>query len=272
MQSNILISNTGTPQGTVLAPFLFTIYTSDIRSSSSNCHLIKFADDTALLGLIHKEDANEYTQLVNKFVEYCNDNFLVLNVSKTKELIIDFRIKRSEPEPVLIKNDPIQRTDHYKYLGVIIDNCLTWTNHIDSICKKLSPRMYCLRKMNKFQVNREIMVIFYDSIIASVWKYVITCWGGNAKSGDKRKITTCIKQAHKVIGHKLSSFDEAYEKHVFKKLHSIMRDNCHPLFHIFHEAKSARSGRMLYPAANTNRHKSSFVVRAMKLYNDKHVR
>ena len=92
------------------------------------------------------------------------------------------------------------------------------------------------------------MDIFYDSVIASVWKHVITCCGGNAKSGDKRKIT-CIKQAHRVIGHKLLTFDEAYEKQVFKKsyekqvfkkLHSIMRDDCHPRFHIFQEGKSAR--------------------------------
>ena len=62
------------------------------------------------------------------------------------------------------------------------------------------------------------MDIFYDSVIASVWKYVFTCWGGNAKSGDKRKITTCIEQACRVIGHKLLSFDEAYyEKQIFNK-------------------------------------------------------
>ena len=65
-----------------LPQFFLQLILSDIRSSSSNCHLIKFADDTALLGLIHKDEVNEYTQLVNKFVEYCDDNFLVWNVSK----------------------------------------------------------------------------------------------------------------------------------------------------------------------------------------------
>ena len=44
------------PQGTVLAPFLFTLYTSDCRSHSSKCPLVKFADDTALIGLISKDD------------------------------------------------------------------------------------------------------------------------------------------------------------------------------------------------------------------------
>ena len=51
-----LVSSTGTHQGTVLAPFLFTLYTSDCRSHSSKCPLIKFADDTALIGLISKDD------------------------------------------------------------------------------------------------------------------------------------------------------------------------------------------------------------------------
>ena len=46
--SDCVFSNTGTPQGTVLAPFLFTVYTSDCRSMTEKCPLIKFADDTAI--------------------------------------------------------------------------------------------------------------------------------------------------------------------------------------------------------------------------------
>ena len=79
--SNVISSSTGAPQGTALAPFLFTLYTSDCRSQSSKCPLIKFADDTALIGLISKDDDSAFLSQVDSFVNHCDANYLELNVS-----------------------------------------------------------------------------------------------------------------------------------------------------------------------------------------------
>ena len=100
--SNVISSSTGAPQGTVLAPFLFTLYTSGCRSQSSKCPLIKFADDTALIGLISEDDDRAFLSQVDSFVNHCDTNYLEMNVSKTKEMVIDFRQARSDPQPVVL--------------------------------------------------------------------------------------------------------------------------------------------------------------------------
>lgn len=53
VDSDVIVSNTGVPRGTALAPFFFTVYTSDIRSSQVSCPFFKFADGTAPISLIH---------------------------------------------------------------------------------------------------------------------------------------------------------------------------------------------------------------------------
>ncbi|KAI3353218.1 hypothetical protein L3Q82_019768 [Scortum barcoo] len=94
--SDTVVSSTGAPQGTVLAPLLFTLYTSDFCYNSELCHIQKYADDTAIVGCIRDDREEEYRRLVGDFAAWCHTNHLQLNTSKTKELVIDFG--RSRPD------------------------------------------------------------------------------------------------------------------------------------------------------------------------------
>ena len=89
--STVLSISTGAPQGCVLSAILFIIYTNELRSRFRNCHLIKYADDKVIVGLISNNDESEYNEQISEVVLWCKAHNLLLNAAKTKELIFDFR-------------------------------------------------------------------------------------------------------------------------------------------------------------------------------------
>ena len=81
-----------------------------------------FADDTALCDLIYTEDETAYREEILSFTEYCEQNFLRLNVSKTREMILDFRQNTVPPSRLFINGAVVERVTEYKYLGFVLDN------------------------------------------------------------------------------------------------------------------------------------------------------
>ena len=75
----------------------------------------------------------------NENMPWCEKNYLCLNVSKTKEIYIDFRKNQRCPKPVSIKGEAVERVGTYKYLGVVFDRRLNWKENINSVVKKGEP-------------------------------------------------------------------------------------------------------------------------------------
>lgn len=83
--------------------------------------LYKFADDTSVVGLIAKEDESNYCRVTAETVRWCEENNLILNISKTKEMIIDFRRKISTLlSPLCIDEEVVERVTSFKLLGMTI--------------------------------------------------------------------------------------------------------------------------------------------------------
>ena len=134
-----MVSSTGSPQGTVLSPFLSTLYTNDCGWTNEP-PLIKYSDDYVTWDL--SNDDNLYFTEVSKFTEWCEMNRLMLNVSKTKELVIDFRQKPASLPDLVIKGEKVERVSPYKYLETVLDNKLNFYPNTALIQKKCQSRIY----------------------------------------------------------------------------------------------------------------------------------
>lgn len=88
-------------------------------------HRITFSDDTTVVGLITDNNKTAYREKVRDLAVWCQDNNLSLNVIKTKEMIVDYRKKRTERTPILIDRAAVEQVESFKFLGVHITNKLT---------------------------------------------------------------------------------------------------------------------------------------------------
>ncbi|KAK3520074.1 hypothetical protein QTP70_012466 [Hemibagrus guttatus] len=100
--------STGAPQGCVLSPLLLTLLTYDCAAMHSSNHIVKFADDTTVVGLINKNDESAYREEVKRLKAWCRANNLSLNVDKTKEMVVDFRRAQSDHSPLFIDVSPVE--------------------------------------------------------------------------------------------------------------------------------------------------------------------
>ena len=266
--SSMVTSSTGAPQGTVLSPILFTLYTSDFKHNSDTCHIQKYSDDTAIVACIREGDEGEYRALVADFVEWCQQNQLQLNVSKTKEMVLDFRRAPPSPQPVIIEGREVEVVGNYKYLGLQLDSRLDWSLNSDCVYKKGQSRMYFLRRLASFNICPKLLHMFYQSVVSSVLSYAIVCWGGGARKRDMDRLNRLVRRAGSVVGLSLDSVDTILESRTMSKVKAIMNNTSHPLHTTFSQQRSTFSSRLLSHCASTERLRSSFVPRAIRGYND----
>ena len=230
--------------------------------------MIKFADDTCIMGLLSGSsvfDLPVYRKEIEKFVNWCVEHDLQLNVPKTKELIIDFRQSDINHEPIVINGEEVAIVEKYKYLGMIID-LLDWHAHAASVKSKINQRLYFVRKLSFFNVNKTIS-LFYKAVIQPVFSFCISVWGGNVNSKDKNKINKCIKTASKITNIKQENFNLIFENACNRKLTKILEDPTHQLYSLI--KFSPRSGRILFFKTRRERYIRLFLPTAVRLRNQR---
>lgn len=142
-KSGFLQVENGVPQGSVLGPILFNIYMADIASSVTGCKVHMYADDTVLFCSADDIQA-AVTNLQHCFSDLQNEfkkNKLVLNANKTKYMI--FTSETSVDAELVISSmngTHIERVRRYKYLGLWIDEELSFKHHVATLESDLVSR------------------------------------------------------------------------------------------------------------------------------------
>ena len=167
--------------------------------------------------------------------------------------------------PLCIHGDVIEQVHEYKYLGTIIDDKLCWKVNCQSIQKKANQRMFFVRKLNKFNVDNTILILFYQSIIQSVISFNLICTFGNLTQEQKRAMDKTRKIAQKIIGSELVPIQILYDQRVLAKAKSIMADPTHPLNDCFQFNRSQI--RLCPPTTRRTRFRQSFVPNSIHMYN-----
>ena len=181
----------GFSQGSVISPLLFLIYINDITKASS-FHTTLFADD------INLHMSNSYSNALQTTVklELCKidhwlrANKLSLNYNKTNFMLLTSR----KHIKVTINNHTISPEDNLKYLGVLLDNKLSWKPHVQKVKTQLSRACGILSKL-KHCTTPPVLKVVYNSLIHPYLNYSILNWG----SASNATIQPLIKLQNKAI-------------------------------------------------------------------------
>ena len=250
----------------MLSPLLFSLFTHDCVATHSSNTIVKFADNTTVIGLINDGDETAYREEVRALTSWCQDNNLQLNLSKTKELIVDYR-KRQGAENALITiyGTTVERVSSLKFLGVHICEDLTWTHHTDAITKTARQRLFFLRRLRRFNMDSRILCNFYRCTIESILTDCITAWYGSCSALNRKKLQRVVKAAHHITRTELPSMEDLYTQRCRKKTNRIIKDPHHPSNKLFQLLPPGR--RYCSIRSRTTRLRDSFIPRAIRLLN-----
>jgi hypothetical protein len=168
----------GVPQGSVLSCLLFIIFINDLINVLEFCHVKFFADDSLIYIICDSANLDDSIHKLNsdlaKIYDWLCYSKLSLNIAKTKAMIITS--KKVSPVPVsqiMINDSPIEIVRSMKYLGILIDDNLTFQQQYDELLKKLNKKFYVFKRCSA-KLNFESKKTFVRSLVFSHFNYCST--------------------------------------------------------------------------------------------------
>jgi len=211
-QSDIVNTSTGSPQGCVISPVLFSIYVDQLRPTSENLTMIKYADDILVLEKLTSHQQSTLQQEMSDFQQWCQLNHLILNTTKTKE--ITFSNARDNPEttPVVIGDANIEQVTSYRYLGTTISNKVKFHENTDKLTEKARKKLHIMKKLHFLGTTDQLATICYRTFIESALVHNLTAIYHHLSASERTALSNITKNAEKLSRSELPNLSETVHK------------------------------------------------------------
>lgn len=279
--------NCGVPQGSICGPLLFLIYINNIDKIGLKGHISLYADDTCLFYFGHSidsiiQDAQEDLIILERW--FLN-NLLTINTSKTNYMIFAAKNKKiSDHKPLSINGVNLNKVNEEKYLGLILDNQLTWKPHIEKTRSKILSLTGALRQIVRC-FPLKVRHTIYNSLVKPHIEYLIELWGSAAKT-NLEKLQRAQNRIIKVLFHyhyltpthkiyketKLFNISDIYFYNTCILVRKILSKDLHTQITLTKNLQVRkrflrRAQDLHIPSTRTNYGKKTIIHEGAKLYN-----
>lgn len=293
--STPLLVSKGVPQGSILAPTLYTLYTSDFIKVIKKCSTHFYADDTQLYYSFPLSDSVESINVINKdlasLVDISKDHALNINANKTVVLVFGPQKDRtiiSSNMQITVDGQQISPSDKARNLGLTYDTCLRFKPHISN-CIRLAYYNLKMIYNSRYFLSQKVKKILCESLVLSKFNFSDFVYGSSIDAVDSRRIQTvqnsCLRlifgiRKHQHITHKLSEINwlNMYNR---RQLHAACL--CHKIIlykspmYLYeklsfrtdvHNLNIRSKGTLTPPLHHTELFKRSFSYQITKIYNE----
>ena len=193
--SNQVNISSSVPQGSILAPLLFIIYVNDFNNCLEFSSNISFADDTNVFISNHPV-INVFKFLVSFFIKGLQliiYNKLSINTNKTNCILFQTLksqlIKTTNNLHLKLRNDIVEKVSSTRFLGVIINEYLSWKNHMEMIKQKMRVALCAVMQVRSYLSSKAMLSLYHLLLISHV-RYCITncCFGNESKIQQLQRI------------------------------------------------------------------------------------
>ena len=250
----------GVPQGSILGPVLFTLYINDLPSCIQFSNIMMYADDTVFH--LSSSSTSEIELKLNldlaNLSQWLHYNKLVLNMKKTEFMMFGTRQRLARQNcdgtDISLNGQSVKHADTFKYLGVVLDDTLSFNDHVDYVRMKVSKLLGMFTRIRPL-ITLEAANRLYKAMVLPVLDYCDAVWH-ECGQGNSAKIERLQRRAARIVYFKAASnlsTDQIITKLGWKPLYSRRQEN---ILRFVNQCIANRVPRYLFNYFNVRNHDS----------------